>query len=411
METNLAKQLKKYFKKEGQRITFRNGLSLNQLAHEMGGLLYQQWGEWYYPSLLSKVINSQDNRFFSPIQLEAFCELVDLDYKERWDIEYALYQDHFLRSGVEVDPFISKYPLEPSMELLETVHNSSRQGDSSTANVILPWAINQLLSMRTHHNRAKDLAEIDRLLAKALVDLMFTYSLTKTKGQIIQATSAYMELLNSVQYALKRHPEDVEDYDLVKVVGQMIQYVAYNLEECNIKLREYSSELSTSLPTSECVRISIVSNSLITEKGIIPKKEGIKQFKDDIENSISIMEKGFVTAGDCAQIYEGISRACGLLGIAEAQKWLDIAKLKNKVAQENGTSIANVQATIMRTGLLNLVNDPEVDPQIIIGKVVEAEMFFSRTGYVRLENHIIKKLKRHSNKFLREFAAHIHNKG
>lgn len=65
--TDSAKLLKNYYKKEGSKIIFRNGMNLNQLAMEM-------WEKMGYggvdASVLSRVLKGE--RLFSSIQMASF---------------------------------------------------------------------------------------------------------------------------------------------------------------------------------------------------------------------------------------------------------------------------------------------------------------------------------------------------
>lgn len=127
MGTSLARQLERYHSKAGNRILFRNGMTLTKLAWEMG----------VDPGFLSKVTNSRDNRLFSQSQLATFCRVMGLTNEERWDLEYALYKDHLLRSGL--DPGLPVLPttLEIAVTNSEAVYRVSLQGDSPLAREIV----------------------------------------------------------------------------------------------------------------------------------------------------------------------------------------------------------------------------------------------------------------------------------
>lgn len=127
MGTNLARQLERYYSKAGNRIVFRNGMTLTKLA----------WGMEIDPGLLSKVVNSRDNRLFSQPQLAAFCRVLRLTSQERWDLEYALYKDLVLRRGL--DPGLPVFPttLEIAVANSEAVYRVSLQGDSQLAQEIV----------------------------------------------------------------------------------------------------------------------------------------------------------------------------------------------------------------------------------------------------------------------------------
>lgn len=96
----LATALQKYYKTKGNKIVFKNGLTLNGLSVLMWEILeYKEIDS----SVLSRVIHG--HRLFTYRQLEAFCKALFLQEIERMELKYALSQDILLRSNINTDSF------------------------------------------------------------------------------------------------------------------------------------------------------------------------------------------------------------------------------------------------------------------------------------------------------------------
>src|SRR5579859_4459519 len=114
----LAKELKKYYKKEGTKIIFNNKKTLNQLALQM----------WEYlnfsqidPGVISRVINGR--RLFTSLQLEAFCKLLNINSTGKANLFYCLNKDYGKRYGFDIDIFcLSKSDI---IDLLQEMSNKA----------------------------------------------------------------------------------------------------------------------------------------------------------------------------------------------------------------------------------------------------------------------------------------------
>jgi len=106
--TYFTEELKKYYHHFGNEIVFNNGQSLNQLALSL-------WEELNYSgidaSVLSRVL--QGKRFFTLKQLEAFCTILNLTFKEKIDI-YDSWKQTLLANKDIKD--LSSFFLSPSNE-------------------------------------------------------------------------------------------------------------------------------------------------------------------------------------------------------------------------------------------------------------------------------------------------------
>lgn len=113
METNLARELKKYYTRTPNgRVVFRNGrneMTLNRLAAEMAQQLYNDGERDFDSSRLSKVISG--HRLFTAQQLAVFCGIMRLTDEERWEIGTELAKDR-LHIDLSISPSILQYASE-----------------------------------------------------------------------------------------------------------------------------------------------------------------------------------------------------------------------------------------------------------------------------------------------------------
>ncbi len=95
--SNLSQALMKYYSREGKRILFENGDSMNQLALSMWERLgFQQIDA----SVLSRVIKGE--RLFTAPQLRAFCSLLSLPRHDEEHLVTCLQQDYNSRLDLVV---------------------------------------------------------------------------------------------------------------------------------------------------------------------------------------------------------------------------------------------------------------------------------------------------------------------
>jgi tetratricopeptide (TPR) repeat protein len=96
----LAKALEKYYSRDGKKIVFANGMTLNQLAWEM----WEKLGFTQIdPSVISRVIRGQ--RQFTSTQLKTFCSLLNLGPQETNKLISDRLQDLYEKYGLDqLDP-------------------------------------------------------------------------------------------------------------------------------------------------------------------------------------------------------------------------------------------------------------------------------------------------------------------
>ncbi len=93
--THLSEALQKHYVRQGNRIVFSNGQSLNKVAlvlwEDLGGKAMDA-------SVLSRVLSGK--RLFTGVQLHAFCRLLDLSDHDRENLSECLRQDCNARFGL-----------------------------------------------------------------------------------------------------------------------------------------------------------------------------------------------------------------------------------------------------------------------------------------------------------------------
>ncbi|MBI4129972.1 hypothetical protein HY468_01505 [Candidatus Roizmanbacteria bacterium] len=98
MYTHLPQTLRKFYSREGNKIIFRNKMSLNKLALVM-------WERLGFveidASVLSRVLRGE--RLFTPRQLQTFCDLLTISQSDREYLFYCLHLDQCSLFGVKLE--------------------------------------------------------------------------------------------------------------------------------------------------------------------------------------------------------------------------------------------------------------------------------------------------------------------
>jgi|SRR3989344_432262 len=98
-----AVEIKKHYRREGNKIVFRNGMTLNQLAMEM-------WERSGYQgvdqSALSRILNGK--RLFTFHQLQVFSEILQLTETEKETLKETLAAEILHRHDTSFRPHVLK---------------------------------------------------------------------------------------------------------------------------------------------------------------------------------------------------------------------------------------------------------------------------------------------------------------
>lgn len=110
----LSDGLKKYYKREKSRIIFQNGSSLQEFAIT----LWEKLGFTQVDiSVLSRVLKGE--RLFTPVQLEAFCEILKLSPSEAAYLFRCLSQDYLLKGGVKSPALFESTSVVDTLDFLD----------------------------------------------------------------------------------------------------------------------------------------------------------------------------------------------------------------------------------------------------------------------------------------------------
>ncbi|MEK7570833.1 MAG: hypothetical protein AAB553_01035 [Patescibacteria group bacterium] len=121
--TYLASAIKKYYRRQKSRIIFTNGQPLQELSISIWEKLgYSQIDT----SVISRVINGQ--RLFTPVQLEAFCQVLNLPSTEQTYLFRCLSQDYMLKGGAKNISLIETTSTVDMLDLLEHLVDEAYKG-------------------------------------------------------------------------------------------------------------------------------------------------------------------------------------------------------------------------------------------------------------------------------------------
>ncbi len=120
---NLAQKMQELTKKERNRILFKGGLTLSELALQMWEALGHQKVD---AANLSRVLHGE--RLFTPEQLEVFCHILKLNQYEISDMRSALYKDYYEKYGIVIEPSVSPYFLDTINLQLKQTSQTRRLG-------------------------------------------------------------------------------------------------------------------------------------------------------------------------------------------------------------------------------------------------------------------------------------------
>src|SRR5690242_16227115 len=94
MKRTIVSEIKKHYTRSGNRVIFKNRMSLNELALEMWDRL---GGKSVDTSVLSRILSGE--RPFTPPQLSVFCDILMLNEEQRFDLEELLAKELLVRHG------------------------------------------------------------------------------------------------------------------------------------------------------------------------------------------------------------------------------------------------------------------------------------------------------------------------
>ena len=188
-----------------------------------------------------------------------------------------------------VDEFgegISEYfeaPLEFEVieRIVREIQKQKQEGYTPIATGLLPEVIEGLQDLQ--NSRPAYRRQTDRLIAIAAGDLINAFLDTVPEHQILGITWPYVELYDEGEYALKDRDEDRENYEMGRLIGPEILYVANELELSRKLLRARLKQVNTSFPIMQCVRMPLVATAISAYEGKMPKEKALRRFQKEVD--------------------------------------------------------------------------------------------------------------------------------
>lgn len=333
METNLAKELTKYYKRTRHKILFRNGTTLNQIAIDLWSRLGFKSIE---SSVISRVINSQ--RLFTPRQLEIFCDVIKTTNYERWNLRNALYKDYYLKYGLEIEPALSPYFLDLITTQLRKISEIRILGNPDLAIEFVSILTDQL-EMLVRNSPQKSLKPFLKILAELLLE----------KTIIYRETILPQKALPTIRPMIKKVREIAKTCEDRELLGRADFYLGcayYVAEKYDISLQLFRKSLS--LVKNINYKLEILRGFSLDFAYLQEKDEFLK-----IETQARelIKENQSSRISSVCELLEGIARAQGLLKIQKAFKTLDETRNINTLIKNKKTKVFLRDIQLVRTHL------------------------------------------------------------
>lgn len=165
MNSHLAKALEDYYQRQGVRIVFKNGMSLNKLALTM-------WEKLGFreidASVVSRVLGGE--RLFTPSQLDVFCRLLKVSAPDREQLFYALHLDQCAVYGVELEEtfFTKNDVIEFVEKIVDDTSDLLFKGKVQDILRVSSLIVDHLHNLLSHTNDPARRKKLIRLLGTSL---------------------------------------------------------------------------------------------------------------------------------------------------------------------------------------------------------------------------------------------------
>lgn len=359
----LAKTLQSYYKRQGNRIIFLSGMTLNQLALEM----WEKLGcREIDASVLSRVINGK--RLFSLHQLRVFCQLLSLNKKQSELLNVSLQQDHIQKLGLEL-------PL--SAEFLDLVNLGAKQAYrlriSGAPHQLIEWLeAARALTLKTLRktNSSKDRYKIKKTLSRIFVELNRTYAEIALPSEALKTLKASLKR----QLNLAKEIKDKQSLGFTYANLGDAYYVDKKYKQSAFYFSKASELVNDPYWKLESLRAKAISLAYLKEE---------KEFKKT-EKTI----RKFINAGEFSDpitlcsTFEGIGRGKALLNSPEAHQVLAEGYQYCQKAVNKGKIIIFPQIQLARSNLF-AARRLKINSQISTKFGEEALLLATTHGYTR----------------------------
>lgn len=375
MNTNLAGELSKYYSREGNRIIFTNGMTLNQLALEMWDRL---GGHAVDPSVISR--NLRGERLFTSRQLETFTEVLGLDSEQRLQLQRALATDIHLR--YELEPTIPSLYVDVFSRDLEIVRDVMTRGDPRFAVRLATTIATRLKEITRTLDQSSSVKPLYKLHALALFEQGRAYREILPRKQVLPSTKAIVAQITLIGNQCKDEEllalADISLGDAYYITGQHSQSILYFIRSWH-KVESVDYRLWT-------LRQMLLDWAYLDQKAQFEETGTIAK-----ELMLSSPDAKLDTV--CA-VWEGIARGQGVLGSDKAfytwdTAWEGYKGLKVQVEQAPFRAVQ-----LLRTRLELLDNLESSNKRLVERTGTEAAHLAKEHGYKRHESYIRKLLRK-----------------
>jgi len=226
--THFARTAQKYYHREGNKIVFCNGMTLNQLATEIWDRLgYQAIDQ----SALSRVIHGK--RLFSLFQLEKFCSILKLGKHKKDELYFALEEDYLHRHGLTIFP-----SNKASIDIIDIFSSQLKKIDcmrkQGLPKVAMDWADELSHQLHIYNNHERDIIlkrKILNLSAETLFqkgyaagDMLCPKDNMRICSSLVKDIVTIAKELNSPCLSTKAYILDAFAYYLLGKYSHGIQY-------------------------------------------------------------------------------------------------------------------------------------------------------------------------------------------
>ncbi len=329
---DFSSSLTKYYERLGNKIIFRNGSTLNELALKMWERLNFQDMD---PSFLSRVLNGE--RLFSLKHLKIFSEILKLSTHEAKDLEYALSLARLKRYNLDLDLHNTKLDFEFARNCIKNIKLAE---ESSQVNLALDMCEGLKHWLRNSFHTTSYKNQFLKLIAEVLIreHVSNSWTLSPLKNLAVAKRNV------STMLNIAKETDD----DSISALAYFHLGDAYYVAQDYKKSSYWLNKATPKIKHPEFKMYNFRTGALVS--AYLKDKNSYKFFKNQIEANIEEMKPstGFDTVYMACKVLEGLGRAEGLLGLNSSFSTLK----KAESIYIKDVSQRNVYSIIMSLSLL-----------------------------------------------------------
>ncbi len=307
----LAAVLQNYYKTKGNKIIFKNGLTLNSLAVLIWEILgYKEVDS----SVLSRVINGE--RLFTYRQLKVFCDVLSLTEKEKVELKLALSQDILLRNNIpqgilKTEDHILDSIRKDSNRILSILRLLRKDGHPEETISLSQTFENIIVSKFYLQDQDK------KILAKIYNEKSRAFGETSSPHRVLGLMGGLNEL--AIEFGKEVNDQEILDMAYMNVGGAY--YVAKRWKDSSMFLESKFKKVKIQTKL-EFMRTLLLDYA---------HQKDYSKFKETLGRTVKVMNNyKNDNQAILASIYEAIARSLSIFGfVKEARNILDEAKKLN----------------------------------------------------------------------------------